>query len=124
MLNPTAKKNCLHCGKELQGRVDKKFCDDQCRTAYNNQFNAIPDIVKDINQTLKRNRKILEELTPADTGKTRVTLQKLIDKGFNFSYHTNTYLTKAGALYVFCYDYGYLKLDDQFYMLVKRQQND
>jgi hypothetical protein len=29
-------KTCLQCGTELRGRIDKKFCDDQC-----NQFHAL-----------------------------------------------------------------------------------
>jgi hypothetical protein len=117
------KRKCLECGEAFNGRVDKKFCSDLCRNAYNNKLNSDHvNYVRNINNILRKNRRIIEELLPEETAK--VSQQKLIDKGFNFNYHTNTYLTKAGALYVFCYDYGYLKLDDQFYMLVKRQQND
>ena len=119
----SAKKICLSCGSEVQGRSDKKFCDDQCRTTYNNQFKTEPKIVKDINTQLKRNRKILEEFVPPETGKINVSQQKLIDKGFNFSYHTHLYKTKTGTVYTFIYDYGWLKLDEQLYMLVKRKES-
>jgi hypothetical protein len=27
----TEAKKCLACGKQLKGRIDKKFCDDYCR---------------------------------------------------------------------------------------------
>ena len=27
---------CLHCGEKLIGRVDKRFCDDQCRNTWHN----------------------------------------------------------------------------------------
>ena len=30
-------KNCLFCSKELYGRNDKKFCNDQCRTDHHNK---------------------------------------------------------------------------------------
>lgn len=121
MLPKPAKKYCQTCGEELQGRSDKKFCDDHCRTTFNNQFKIEPEVVKEINQHLKKNRKILEELVPEDTGKIKVTYQKLVDKGYNFMYHTHQYKTKIGNLYTFVYDYAWMKLDDQFYMLVKRQ---
>ena len=31
-------RECLTCGTELRGRTDKKFCDDYCRSAYNNKM--------------------------------------------------------------------------------------
>ncbi|MBC7654417.1 MAG: DUF2116 family Zn-ribbon domain-containing protein, partial [Oligoflexus sp.] len=44
-------KQCLDCGNSIKGRADKKFCDDQCRSNYNNRIKAIehPQIKK-INQ--------------------------------------------------------------------------
>lgn len=114
---------CLNCGGELVGRVDKKFCDDQCRTTYNNQFKVTPDVVKEINNILKKNRQILEQLTPTAEGKIKLHEKRLLDKGFNFSYFTHNYITKTGTAYFFCYEYGYLKLENQFYMLVKRQSD-
>jgi hypothetical protein len=46
----------------------------------------------------------------------------LLEKGFKFSYFTNEYRTKSGNVYYFCYDHGYLYLDDGFLALVIRQQ--
>ncbi len=112
--------NCLTCNSELRGRSDKKFCDDQCRTTYNNQQNIEPVFVKEITAAIKKNRKIMEALIPEDTGKIKVSQQKLLAKGFNFAYHTHTYTTKVGSNYVFCYEYGYLKIENDNYMLVKR----
>jgi hypothetical protein len=113
-------KNCLTCKVELRGRSDKKFCDDQCRTTYNNKKNTDPIWVKEITAALKKNRKIMELLVPKDTGKIKISQQKLLAKGFNFGYHTHTYTTKVGSNYTFCYEYGYLKIDNENYMLVKR----
>jgi hypothetical protein len=112
--------NCLTCNTELRGRADKKFCDDQCRTTFNNQQKAEPPFVKEITSALKKNRRIMEGLIPVDTGKIKVSQQKLLAKGFNFAYHTHTYTTKVGTHYTFCYEYGYLKIDNDYYMLVKR----
>lgn len=33
-----AKRICPVCGKEVNGRSDKKFCSDECRTFYNNSL--------------------------------------------------------------------------------------
>ena len=34
------KRNCLECGDPYDGRKDKKFCCDQCRTSYFNKQNT------------------------------------------------------------------------------------
>ncbi|MFA6947300.1 MAG: DUF2116 family Zn-ribbon domain-containing protein, partial [Pedobacter sp.] len=31
-------RECLDCGAALRGRTDKKFCDDQCRSNFNNRM--------------------------------------------------------------------------------------
>lgn len=116
-------KKCLNCGESIKGRIDKKFCDDQCRTQYNNRINSSSSaLVKNINSILKKNRKILEELLALTTdGKSKVPSKKLHDKGYNFNYQTHTYTTKTGSVYFFCYEYGYLPLENDFYMVVKRK---
>lgn len=114
---------CLECSKELFGRVDKKFCDDQCRSTYNNKQNSdSTQYIRNTNRILRANRRILEQLTPNEKSKT--TRDKLIDKGFNFDYHTSTYTTKDNRTYYYCYDYGYLELDKGWYALVKKKEWD
>lgn len=78
--------------------------------------------MRNINNVLRKNRKVLEELIPPEEGKSRASKKRLEDKGFSFSYHTHAYTTRAGATYFFCYEYGYLPLDADFYMLVKRNE--
>ncbi len=65
---------------------------------------------------LKKNRKILKDLNP--DGKVTVKGQKLEEKGFNFKYFTKIYKTKTGNVYYFCFEYGYLPLENNFYTLV------
>lgn len=114
------KKVCLECGEKIVGRVDKKFCNDACRNNYNNKQNADSNsIVRNINNTLRKNRRILEENLKGDT--TKISKQKLIDKGFNFSYYTNINYTKNNHSYYFCYEYGYLFLENEFILIVKRK---
>ena len=121
MENRLNKTQCQECGEEIIGRPDKKFCSDQCRSSYNNRLNSDSiNFVRNINNILRKNRRILEELNP--DGKTKVHKDKLLERGFKFSYFTNEYLTKNGNSYRFCYDQGYLQLDNDFYALVVRQQ--
>lgn len=116
-------KTCLQCGTALKGRADKKFCDDQCRTTYNNQLKADSILVRMINSTLRKNRKILETFVPAAEGKIKVSKKRLLDRGFNFTYFTHTYTTRLGTTYFFCYEFGYLPLESDYVMLVKRKDD-
>lgn len=112
-------RKCLECETVLSGRVDKKFCSDYCRNAYNNrQRQDYTNEMRNINNILRKNRKILADLAPNDKSKsTRENLYKL---GFNFDYHTNTLTTKTGNFYKFCYDYGYLQIDEENFAIVKK----
>jgi predicted nucleic acid-binding Zn ribbon protein len=108
---------CLECGIKLTGRVDKKFCSDQCRNTYNNRLNKDETAyMSNVNRILRKNRRILKELTPE--GKAKVKKQTLISRDFNFKYFTNIYKTKEGKIYYFCYEHGYLPLDNDYFALV------
>ncbi len=45
---------------------------------------------------------------------------KLQSKGFDFEFFTNRLQTKTGNTYYFLYDQGYLALENDFFMLVKK----
>jgi len=89
-------KTCLECGETLVGRADKKFCDDQCRSNYNNKANIA-----------------------GTEGKAKISKQKLSDKGFNFKYHTHQHQTQKGSVYKLCYDYGYLPIENDLIYIIK-----
>ncbi len=115
------KKECPECKEEIKGRADKKFCSDLCRNSFNNKLNSdTTNYVRNVNNILRKNRRVLEEMIPDQTAK--ATKTKLIQKGFNFQYYTNAYTTKKKATYYFCYEYGYLPLENDFYFLVKRKE--
>ena len=112
-------KNCLECGDKILGREDKKFCSDGCRNNYNNRMNKdSTNIMRNINNKLRKNYRILSEIN--SEGKTKTTKAKLLTKGFSFDYFTNILITKTGNTYYFVYDQGYMLLDNDFYMLVKK----
>lgn len=116
-------KTCLSCGETIKGRADKKFCDDQCRNAYNNTQNSdANNYVRNINNTLRKNRRILEQLNTDESGKTKISKAKLLQAGFHFDYFTNILQTKAGRTYYFCYEHGYLPIENDWYMLVVRDE--
>jgi predicted nucleic acid-binding Zn ribbon protein len=117
---------CAECGSKIAGRLDKKFCSDGCRNVFNNRNNSdANNLVRNINNALRRNRRILEGLLAGKPdGKVRVNINKLASAGFDFEYYTNIYTTKTGAKYFFCYEYGYLRLDDDLFMVVKREARD
>src|SRR5437868_6469308 len=97
-------RSCLQCGKALKGRSDKKFCDDYCRNNYNNQLKANSNsYIRNINNTLGKNRRILEGFLPQSGEMSKVTKEKLLQHGFSFKYFTHTYTSKRGSTYIFCY---------------------
>ena len=111
---------CRFCNKEMKGRRDKKFCDTQCRSAYHNSNkNEREQFIRTVNKILRKNRMILKFASPA--GKTTVRQSFLIDKGFDFRYYTTIYKTKSGSAYQFCYDYGWLKVEDDKILIVNWQ---
>lgn len=117
-------KYCLACGKQLKGRVDKKFCNDYCRNTFNNQQKAKgshSSYVRNINNALLRNRKVLDSILPDKEDTAKASREKLQRLGFQFKYITHTYTTKSGKTYFYCYDYGYLPLDNDWYLIVKKK---
>lgn len=115
------KRKCVECKGDVKGRRDKKFCTDQCRTAYYNRVNADENkFMRNITAIIRKNRRILMALNP--DGKAKVSRTDLLDEGFKFSYFTNEYKTRTGNVYKFCYEQGYLELEDNMYALVIRKE--
>jgi len=116
-------KQCLNCGKVLKGRADKKFCDDYCRNNHNNKQNSDKSqLVRNINNALLKNRKILSQLLAENEGMKKTTRQKLLDAGFHFKYLTHQYQNQKGQTYFFVYEYGYLPLENDWLLVVKRME--
>ena len=113
-------RTCLECSEKLVGREDKKFCSDNCRNAYNNKINKDSNnYMRNVKNKLRKNYRILSELNV--DGKSKATRAKMINKGFDFDFFTNILHTKTGNTYYFLYDQGYRSLDNDYYMLVKKE---
>lgn len=120
-MNITEAKLCLACGKAVRGRTDKKFCDDYCRNNHNNQLKADEiNFVRNVMNALRKNRLILQQIL-GDKLITKIHLERLLAKGFQFKYHTNIYDNKKGGLYYYCFEYGYLPIDSDLFLIVKRK---
>lgn len=114
-------KDCLECGKGIAGREDKKFCCDACRNTYNNKMNKDSNnFMRNINNKLRKNYRILIELNTNKDNKSKISRNKLLTKGFDFDYFTNILHTSTGNTYHFIYDQGYMALENDYYMLVKK----
>lgn len=111
------KRLCPVCGEPILGRIDKKFCSDQCRNTFNNRrYSSSNSLVQKINRTLKKNYSILCKLNT--TGKTKVSRSKLLHEGFDFNFFTSIYETQKRNIYRICYDEGYLPLNDDMVLLI------
>jgi hypothetical protein len=124
MIAPTPK-TCLACGKIVKGRIDKKFCDDSCRNNYNNLQNSdTTNLIRNVNNILRKNRRIIEEIIEkSETDTAKANKSKLVDLGYNFKYYTNTYINKKAMTYYFVYEYGILPLENDWFFLVKQKDS-
>ncbi|HRH61306.1 MAG TPA: hypothetical protein PL045_12085, partial [Chitinophagaceae bacterium] len=77
--------------------------------------------MRSVMQTLKKNRRILQELLD-DKDMIKQPKNKLQHKGFQFSYHTHQYTNQKGNIYYFCFEYGYLPLEGDWILIVKRKE--
>jgi hypothetical protein len=50
--------------------------------------------------------------------------KKLADAGFNFQYYTHQYTNKKGNIYFFVYEYGYLPLEGEWILVVRRKEQE
>jgi hypothetical protein len=63
-----------------------------------------------VDKQLKLNRKILKQHNKI--GITTVREESLLNEGFNPKYFTNYWKNEKGDVYLFCYEYGFLRKFD------------
>jgi hypothetical protein len=100
---------CLNCNEPLIGRLGKKYCNDYCKSNYNYLKNKEKEstLFKRIDKQLKLNRRLLVTFNKA--GKSTVRKELLIEAGFDPNFFTHFWKNSAGDVYLFCYEYGFLK---------------
>lgn len=120
MTDASAQKTCLQCGHGLRGRIDKKFCNDYCRNAYNNCVKSAQyATVRRVNAILLRNRRVLSGLMEGEEVR-KLAREELLLGGLQLRYHTHTYTNGRGAVYHFCYEFGWLELPGDRFLVVRR----
>lgn len=114
-------KHCLDCEVKLHGRTDKKFCDNNCRSHYNNSLHkGRNDALKTINNILRKNDNILRKFDKH--GVKELTTNMLNAAGFNFNFFTHQLSSPSGQIYNCCYSYGYLKIEETKFLLTTIHQ--
>ena len=100
---------CLNCGEEMEGRSDKKFCNPYCKSSfhYEKTKNNESNLYQTIDRQLKRNRRLLKQFNKAGYASLRV--DKLDKEGFDANFFTHYWKSKKGEVYLFCYEYGFIK---------------
>lgn len=116
---------CLSCKETFEGRSDKKFCDVHCKSAYHYKVAKKNEnnFFKLVDNQLKTNRKILKNYNKA--GKAFVRADKLIEEGFNPKIFTHYWKNNKGEVYLFVYEFGFLKKKENQkdkYVLVQWQK--
>ncbi len=106
MINP---KTCLSCGKGLEGRSDKKYCDAYCKSSYQYRQSKLntPKFYNKVDNQLKLNRKILKYFNKA--GKATIRSEVLIDLGFDPNFYTHYWKNTKKDTYLFVYEFGFLR---------------
>lgn len=105
--------NCLYCDKALTGRTDKKYCDLHCKSAYQYQKQRLePErFYNKVDNQLRLNRKLLKEYNRA--GKSVIRTKLLLDLGFDPNFFTHYWKNQKGEVYLFVYEYGFLKKSEK-----------
>ncbi len=123
VLQQTVARTCLTCDKILRGRADKKFCNDYCRNTFNNSLKSPGNnFVRNVNNALGKNRRILQELLSPDDDNIKVQKEKLLQLGFQFKYFTHHNITATGGACFYCYDHGWIVLENDWYLVVREKE--
>ena len=99
-------RKCPSCGEIIVGRIDKRYCCDQCRALANKSIRMSSEsIIQATNRILRKNRSILKSLCPV--GKAIVRKEVLDAMQYDLNVFSSIYLTGKKQTYYFCYDYGF-----------------
>lgn len=110
---------CLECSSTLVGRSDKKFCNDNCRSAYNNRRNRpMTNLIRRTNLQLIKNYRILSELKSEGA---MVNRSELSRRGYEFDLHTSLIEREKAGTVTFIYDLGLMRADGDKLMILKKK---
>jgi hypothetical protein len=124
MVNTKNERVCKSCGKPIEGRSDKIFCDSYCKSSYHykKSVEEAPRFYNQVDNQLKANRRLLKQYNKA--GKATIRAATIKNEGFDPNFFTHYWKNKKGDVYLFVYEYGFLKKREhntEKYVLVKWQ---
>lgn len=120
MLTEQIRRVCVVCKKPLSGRTDKKFCDQYCRASFNNiRKHGAATLTNKINYALVKNRKILRDLLDGTATTKTISRETLLMAGFQFKYLTHILQNRKKTTCFFCYDFGYIPIQNDQFRIVK-----
>lgn len=106
-------RKCPVCEASVKGREDKVFCSINCKSIYQyEKRKKYETFYFEVDRQLKTNRKLLKKYNRA--GMTSLRREILDEEGFNPKFFTHYWKNKKGDVYLFCYDYGFLKINEVF----------
>ncbi len=116
------KKNCPNCEKEFKGRSDKKFCSITCKNAFNYELRRkTKEITRTIDNILHRNYEILNVLMDKSKGKKAMFDRLILEQaGFQFNYHTSSYVNSQKKTYFYVYDFAWMEFSTREILVVKK----
>lgn len=101
---------CPVCKHEVKGRADKVYCSLQCKSAQHYERKSQNEsFFLQVDRQLKINRKILKKYNVS--GYTTLRKEKLLNEGFNPRFFTHFWKNNKGQVYLFCYDYGFMEIE-------------
>lgn len=114
---------CPSCREPIKGRKDKIYCSPTCRSAAQYEKRMVNEqFYLQVERQLKTNRKILKRYNKS--GFTTLRKERLLEEGFNPKFFTHYWKNKKGQIYLFCFDFGFLELEQdgkKKYLLVTWQ---
>jgi len=97
-------KLCLTCGEKLNGRADKKFCNDSCKNEFHNQQGSRKSpFEKQLLSLARKNRDILSRISAS--GMAEIGMKELELCGFSFEGLTGIKALDKGNFLLYCLDY-------------------
>lgn len=115
---------CPVCNQKIQGRIDKIYCSDSCRSAHNYEKRQNEEkFYIEVNRQIHTNRKILKQYNR--WGHTTLRKDVLHREGFDPNYFTHYWKNSRGQVYLFVFDYGFLSLKQngkEKYLIVNWQE--
>ena len=136
-METATERTCKDCGKPIgPGREDKMYCDDACRTNFNNRKQRelrkneliaapqmdVPEYISRIQEIILKNRYLLQSLCD-DENAGHIRMRHLVGRGFNAKFFTSeAEPTGTGNVYRFCFEYGYSVGSDGIVTVVCRKR--